>query len=130
MTDAGVGGAEQLLRHAGARDEVAHEDEKRHHRERIVAPGLVNLGFDHRERGGEVPVAQIGDAEEADDAHGDRDRHAQQRECHHEREADQCFGHVVVGLFGSNGTLPRGGAGKITLPRCTSPVIAIMIAMK
>ena len=54
----------------------------------------------------------------------------QQSKCHHQCEADQCFGHVVVGLLaGSNGT-PRGGDGKITLPRCTRPVIAIMIAMK
>ena len=130
MADEGVGRAEQLLRHAGARDEIAHQDEERHHRERVVAPGLVDLGLDHREGRREVPVAQIGDAEEADHAHGDGDRHAQQRQHHHQTEADQSFRHVVVGLLGSNWTPPRGGAGKITLARCTMPVIATMTAMK
>ena len=57
---------------------------------------------DHRERRREVPVAQIGDAEEADHAHGDGDRDAQQRKRHHQTEADQSFRHVVVGLLGSN----------------------------
>src|SRR6266487_1354229 len=79
MADAGVGGAEQLLRHAGARDEVAHQDEQRHHRKRVVASGLVDFGFDHRQRRSEIPIAQIGDAEEADHAHGNGDRNAQQR---------------------------------------------------
>ena len=100
MADAGVGGAEQLLRHAGPRDEVAHQDEKRHHRERVVAPGLVDLGLHHRHGGREIPVAQIGDAEEADHAHGDGDRNAQQRKRHHQAEADQRFRHVVVDLVG------------------------------
>jgi len=130
MADAGIGGAEQLLRHARARDEIAHQDEQRHHRERVVAAGLVDLGLDHREGGREIPVAHIGDAEEADDAHRDGDRDAQQREHHHQGEADQCFGHVVAGLSGSNGTSPRGGGGKITLTRCTMPVTATMTAMK
>ena len=104
MADEGVGRAEQLLRHAGPRDQIAHQDEQRHHRERIVAPRLVDLGLDHREGGREVPVAQIGDAEEADHAHGDGDRDAQQRKHHHQAEADQSFRHVVVDLFGSKAT--------------------------
>ena len=110
-------------------DEVAHEDEQRHHRQGIVAPGLVDLGLHHRERRREVPVAQVGDAEEAHHAHGDGDRDAQQRKHHHQAETDQGFRHVVVVLLGSNAT-PRGGAGKITLVRCTMPVTATMIAMK
>ena len=129
MADAGVGGAEQLLRHAGPRDQVAHQDKERHHGERVVAPGLVDLGLDHRHGGREIPVAQIGDAEEADHAHGDGDRDAQERQHHHQTEADQGFRHVVVVLLGSN-CPARGAAGKITLPRCTMPVTATMAAMK
>ena len=130
MADAGVGCAEQLLRHAGARDEVAHEYEQGHHRQRIVAARLVDLGLHHRQRRGEVPVAQIGDAEKTDDAHRDGDRDAQQRQGHHQTQADQSFRHVVVVLSGSNCTPVRGAAGKATLARCTIPVTATMMAMK
>ena len=130
MADAGVRRAEQLLRHPGSRDQIAHEYEERHHRERIIASRLVDLGLHHREGRREVPVAQISDAEETDHAHSDGNRDAQQRKRHHQTEADQSFRHVVVGLLGSNWTPPRGGAGKITLVRCTMPVIATMTAMK
>ena len=102
MADEGVGGAEQLLRHAGARDEVAHQDEQRHHRQRVVAPGLVDLGLHHRHGGREVPVAQIGDAEEADHAHGDARSGCAAAQAPSSAEADQGFGHVGLTLSGSN----------------------------
>ena len=112
MADESVGRAKQLLRHAGAGDEVAHQDEQRHHRQRVIAPGLVDLGLDHRHGRREIPVAQIGDAEEADDSHRDRDRNAQQRKHHHQAEADQGFGHVGLTLSGSNALRFVGGGQK------------------
>ena len=130
VADEGVGGAEQLLRHAGPRDEVAHQDEQRHHGQRVIAPGLVDLGFDHRHGRREIPVAQIRDAEEADDAHRDGDRNAQQREHHHEAEADQAFGHVGLTWSGSNALGFSAAAGRTALTRWTMAVIATISAMK
>ena len=48
VADEGVGGPVQLLRHAGPGDEVAHQDEERHHRQHVFEAGLV----DHRRRRG------------------------------------------------------------------------------
>ena len=130
VADEGVGGAEQLLRHAGARDEVAHQDEQRHHGQRVIASGLVDLGFDHRHGGREIPVAQIRDAEEADDAHRDGDRNAQQRDHHHEAEADQAFRHVGLTWSGSKALGFSAAAGRTALTRWTMAVIATISAMK
>src|SRR6266446_6535869 len=93
VADEGVGGAEQFLRHAGARHEVAHQDEQRHHGQRVIAPRLVELGLRHRERHRPVPVAHVGVAGDADDGHGEGDGHAQAAEQHHHGEADQPLDH-------------------------------------
>jgi hypothetical protein len=68
-----------------------HQDEERHHRQRVVAPGLVDLGLHRGERRAPAPVAHVGVADHADDAHGKRDRDAHEREQHHGDEADQRF---------------------------------------
>ncbi len=93
VADEGVGGAEQLLRHARARDEAAHEDEERHHRERVVAPRLVDLRLDHGGCHQPVPVAHVRVPDDADDAHGIGDGHAQEGDDHHRGEADQALDH-------------------------------------
>ena len=130
VADEGVGGAEKLLGHSGPRDEIAHQDEQRHHGQRVIASGLVDLGFDHRHGGREAPVAQIRDAEEADDAHRHGNRNAQQREHHHEAQPDQTFRHVGLTLSGSNALGSSAAAGRTALIRWTTAVIATISAMK
>ena len=46
----GVGRFEELARHAGARGDRAHQDEERHHRERIGARELEGHRAEHGER--------------------------------------------------------------------------------
>jgi hypothetical protein len=94
VADDGVAGAVELLRHAGAGDEVAHQDEERHHRQRVLEARLVDDRRRRRHRRAEA--AHPPQAEEADQAHRDRDRHAQERDHKHDGEADQCFGHVAL----------------------------------
>ncbi len=93
VPDEGVGGAEELLRHAGAGDEVAHQDEERHHRERVVPPGLVDLGLGGREGHPPVPVAHVGVADDAHDAHRVGDGDAQEGQHHHQAEPHQPLDH-------------------------------------
>jgi hypothetical protein len=53
MADAGVSRAEQLLRHPGSREQIAHEYEERHNRESINATQHEEP-FQHRESRREV----------------------------------------------------------------------------
>ena len=78
VSDERVGGAEQLLRQARARDEVAHQDEQRHHAQRVGEAGVV----DHlrRRRRGRPPATHQPQAGKADEAHREGQRHAQQRQ--------------------------------------------------
>ncbi len=93
VADEGVGGAEELLGHARAGDEVAHEDEQRHHGEGVVASRLVHLGLDGRGRHHPVPVAHIGVAHEPHHGHGERDGHPQAAQHHHGGEPDEALDH-------------------------------------
>ncbi len=91
MPDEGVRGAVQLLRHAGARDEVAHQDEQRNDRERVLEPRLVDDG---RCRGHRRPEAlHPPQSEKTHQPHRERDRHANEGEQHHECETAQRFCH-------------------------------------
>src|SRR4029077_18695059 len=100
--------------HPGAGDEVAHQDEQRHHRQGVVAPGLVELGLRHREGYRPVPVAHEGVAGDAHDGHRERDRDAQAAEQHHQGETDEPFDH----------------RRSITLCRWIRPASPRVIAMK
>ena len=52
-----------------AHHEIAHQDEERDDRQRVGEAGLVGDLRDHRR--GDVQVELVGDAGEADDAHGE-----------------------------------------------------------
>ena len=91
VPDQRVRQAEQFVREARARDEVAHQDEQRHHAQRVGEAGFV----DHlagRGRGG-VPAAQQAEADEAHDTHRKGQRQAQQRQHEDAAEAEQGLGH-------------------------------------
>ncbi len=91
VAEEAVGGVIELVGHPRAHHEVAHQDEQRDDRQRVGQPGLVGHLRDHRR--GDVEVELVGDAGEADDAHGEGHRHAQEREDEESRKSDQRFGH-------------------------------------
>ena len=84
MTDEHIGGAKQFLRHAGAGYQVAHQDEQRNHRKRVIAAGFIDLGLHHGKCRREIPIAQIGHAQKTDQAHRKGNRHAQK--CQHQHQ--------------------------------------------
>ena len=86
MADEGVGGAEQLAAHAGARDERAHQQEHRDHAERIVGDDPHRGLADHFQC--RLAADQVAEAADADQAHRHADRHAQQHQCEQHDEAD------------------------------------------
>ena len=103
VADERIGGAEQLVRQPGAGDEVAHQDEQRHHAtacrrsrsRRPPAPRWRRVAAQPRIRP---------EADEADEAHREGQRHAQQREHEDRGEAEQRLGHVALGAA----RVPRG----------------------
>jgi len=54
VAEEGVGGVVELLGHARAHHEIAHEDEERDHRQRVGEPGLVGGLRDHRRGRAEI----------------------------------------------------------------------------
>ncbi len=93
MADEGEGSAEQLVRQPGTGDEVAHQDEQRHHAQRVGEAAVV----DHLRgagRGGR-PAAQQPQPDIADEAHREGQRQAQQRQQEDRTEAEQRLGHEV-----------------------------------
>ena len=103
MAEKGIGGAEQFAAHAGGRGEGAHQQEQRDDGEFGVGGGA-----DRRLRQdlqGRPDVADhVAEAEHADRAHGDADRHAQQ---HQREQRDEPGDGDGVGVHGY--TLVRAG---------------------
>ena len=71
VADEGLRGAEELLRDAGARDQVAHEDEERNYREVVAQRRADRREADHRE--GRCPAHDHRVSHGADDAERERD---------------------------------------------------------
>ena len=89
----GMGGLVQLLRQSGPRDQIAHQHEQRHDRERVRQAGLVRHRARHGEGGRHTGLE--GEAGEADQPHREGDRQPREREQQHGGEGDQRFGHGV-----------------------------------
>ena len=66
----------EILGHARAGHEIAHQDEEGQHRELVVEPGRERDLLELTER--RLDAAQQGEPGEADDAHGERDRDARE----------------------------------------------------
>ena len=89
-----VGGAVQLARDVRLVDQVAHQDEQRHHRERIVVDGAEG-GFTHHEQG-RAPAQDTQAPDHARDQHGHGNGHFQRNQCQHHGHGDQGGGHVAT----------------------------------
>ena len=81
MAEKRIGGAEQFAAHAGGRGEGAHQQEQRDDGEFGVGRGADRRLRQKPQRRADIAV-DVAEAEHADEAHGDADRHAQ----HHQHE--------------------------------------------
>ena len=87
VADPGVGGGVEIARHARHRAEVAHQHEQRDDGE-VVDRGVgVGIGAERRER--RPAAVEHAEADDADEQHGDADRHAQRHQTEQRRDADQ-----------------------------------------
>ena len=89
-----VGGGEEPLGDARSRQDIAHEDEQGHDRERIVEPGFEHRIADHRPR--RPPAAHQREADAADERHGESDGNAREDQREKNRECNQGKGHGAV----------------------------------
>ena len=92
VAEEGVGGVVELLGHARAHDEIAHEDEQRDHRQGIREAGLVGGLRDHRRRRAEIHLQ--GEAEETHDPHGEGHRDPKESKQQKGGEPEQSLGHA------------------------------------
>ena len=86
-----VGGAVQLARNVRLVDQVAHENEQRHHRERIVVDGAEGR-FTHHEQG-RAPTQDTQAPDHARDQHGHGNGHFQGNQAQHHGHGDQGGAH-------------------------------------
>jgi hypothetical protein len=99
-----AGRLEQFARHAGFGRHLAHQDEQRHHRQRIRRGDVERRGAEQGES--TLPAERDGVAEEADQDQRNPDRHAQnqQREQDADAEnADQRRTHSMCSVSGTAG---------------------------
>ena len=94
MAEEGVGGAEQLAAHAGGRGERAHQQKQRDDGEFGVGGGADRRLRQQLERR-PIVAGQKAKAGDADQAHGDADRHTQQHQREQRDEAGRCH-HVAA----------------------------------
>ena len=83
---------EELLRQSGARDEIPHQNEQRHHRQLVIDRRFERFLADGRQR--TVERIRERKPDEPDDRHRERDRHAQERQREQEKESEKGEGHV------------------------------------
>ena len=116
VADEDESGAEQLVRQPGPRHEIAHQDEQRHHAQGVGETGVV----DHLRGAGSrwPPAAQQAQSDIAHRAHGEGQRHAQQRQRENGREAQQRFGHPPPTAW------PLSALGDTACAACTAAVNA------
>ena len=95
VAEEGVGGPVQLARETALVHEQPHQDEERNDGQAVVLRGVDDQPPDHRD-GASVGV-EMHVAEHPDETHRERDRHAEQDEGQHRREADQRFNHRPAG---------------------------------
>ena len=94
MSHKTVGGAVKFARDVRLVDQVAHQDEQRHHRERIVVDGAEG-GFTHHEQGG-APAQDTQAPDHARDQHGHGNGHFQGNQGQHHGQGDQGGAHAAV----------------------------------
>ena len=105
MAQKGVGGGVQFLRQAGPGDEVAHEDEQRHHGKLVVDRRVERCLADIGQR--PPQIHRPAHADEADNDHREGDGDAQEGQRQQRRETQQRDGHVAR---------PEAWAGSVRAP--------------
>ena len=93
MADPGIGGGIEIARHARHRAEIAHQHEQRDDGEVVDRGVLIGIAAERGERG--LRPVEDRKADDADQQHGDADRHAQRHQQQQHPDADQSDGVIA-----------------------------------